>query len=93
MNYLLKNVLAIGALVVLLPATTACSEKYLTYNHTPGEKTENPEDPGEVSGLSRSLQNQHCRQQPAASAREETAAISPLLKFSFAPFLCSQRKG
>ena len=48
MNYLLKNVLAIGALVVLLPATTACSEKYLTYNHTPGEKTENPEDPGEV---------------------------------------------
>ena len=29
----------------MLPALGACSEKYLTYNHTPGEKPDEPDDP------------------------------------------------
>ena len=29
----------------MLPSLGACSEKYLTYNHTPGEKPDEPEDP------------------------------------------------
>ena len=46
MRNFIKTALMTGALAMWIPAATACSEKYLTYNHTPGEKTEQPEDPG-----------------------------------------------
>lgn len=44
MKNILKSYFLLGLLALIVPATTACSEKYLTYDHHPGEKTDNPGD-------------------------------------------------
>lgn len=47
MKKILKTVFMLVTLGMCLPTATACTEEYLTYHHTPGEKTDEPEIPDE----------------------------------------------
>ena len=47
MKKIFKTVFIMAALSACIPTATACTAEYLTYHHTPGEKTDQPETPDE----------------------------------------------